>query len=148
MSEMLFTTFVLDDDLYGVDAREVQEVIRYQAMTEVPLAPAEVSGLINLRGQVVVAIDLRARLGLPDRPDGQLPMNVVIRTEEGAVSLLVDEIGDVLHIDDSQLTETPPTITSEARDYIAGVYRLEERLLLMLDVERVGEPLAVPLGSD
>lgn len=148
MSEQLFTTFVLDGDLYGVDAREVQEVIRYQTMTEVPLAPAEVSGLINLRGQVVVAIDLRERLGLPPRPEGQLPMNVVVRTEDGALSFLVDEIGDVLHVDDSALAETPPTLVADGREFIAGVYTLENELLLALDVERIGEPQTVGAGTD
>jgi purine-binding chemotaxis protein CheW len=148
MSEQLFTTFVLDGHLYGVDAREVQEVIRYQTMTEVPLAPPEVSGLINLRGQVVVAIDLRERLGLPRRPEGQLPMNVVVRTEDGALSFLVDEIGDVLHVDDSNLAETPPTLVADGRELIAGVYTLDRELLLVLDVERLGEPQTVSAGSD
>jgi purine-binding chemotaxis protein CheW len=148
MSEQLFTTFVLNGDLYGVDAREVQEVIRYQSMTEVPLAPSEVSGLINLRGQVVVAIDLRDRLGLPPRPEGQLPMNVVVRTEDGALSFLVDQIGDVLHVDDDNLAETPPTIAAGGREFIAGVYTLDRELLLVLDVERIGEPQTVSVGSD
>ena len=76
----------------------MQEVIRHQAMTRVPLAPKLIGGLINLRGQIVTAIDLRLRLGLPERRPGQLPMNVVVRSEDGAVSLLVDEIGDVLEV--------------------------------------------------
>src|SRR5512147_1217078 len=91
-------TFLLDGLFFGVDVRRVQEVIRYQPMTRVPLAPDVVSGVINLRGQIVTAIDARRRLGLRERPAGTLPMNVVLRTDDGAVSLLVDEIGDVLEV--------------------------------------------------
>src|SRR6056297_1668529 len=89
-------TFTLENYLFGVDARSVQEVIRYQSMTRVPLAHESVAGLINLRGQIVTAIDLRKRLRMAERESGKLPMNVVVRADEGAVSLLVDQIGDVI----------------------------------------------------
>ena len=89
-------TFSLDHLFLGIEVLQVQEVIRAQALTRVPLAHRAVRGLINLRGQIVTAIDLRERLGLPAQPDGRESMNVVLRTDEGAVSLLVDEIGDVL----------------------------------------------------
>ena len=88
--EQQFCTFCVDGLFFGVEVLKVQEVIRYQAMTPVPLAPAVVNGLINLRGQIVTAIDLRRALGLSDRPAGSLPMNVVVRTDDGVVSLLVD----------------------------------------------------------
>ena len=93
--------------MFGVDAQTVQEVIRYQEMTRVPKAPPSVSGLINLRGQIVTAIDLRTRLGLKPRAAGKLPMNVVVRSDDGAVSLLVDQIGDVIEVDADNF-ETPP----------------------------------------
>ena len=89
-----YCTFLVDGHYFGLDVRKVQEIIRYQEMTSVPLASPVVRGLINLRGQIVTAIDLRRRLDLTERPEGTLPMNVVVRTEEGVVSLLVDEIGD------------------------------------------------------
>ena len=92
--EHQFCTFVLGGHHFGIDVLKVQEIIRYQEMTRVPLAPPVVRGLINLRGQIVTAIDLRRRLELPERTDGQLPVNVVVKTDDGAVSLLVDEIGD------------------------------------------------------
>ena len=98
-SSQQFCTFFLDGHFFGTPVPQVQEVIQYQVMTRVPLAPNVVSGMINLRGQIVSAIDLRRRLGLQDRPEGQLPMNVVVRTSEGAVSLLVDEIGDVIEVE-------------------------------------------------
>jgi purine-binding chemotaxis protein CheW len=131
-----YSTFFLDGLYFGVEVLQVQEVIRYQHMTRVPLAPAVVQGLINLRGQIVTAIDLRRRLELHDRPDGSLPMNVVVRSEESAVSLLVDEIGDVVEVQDSQFEPAPETIKGRATDLILGVYKLKERLLLVLDVER------------
>ena len=102
-----FSTFVVDRLLFGVEVEKVQEVIRYQEMTRVPLAPRVVKGLINLRGQIVMAIDLRRRLGLRERAAADLPMNVVVRHDDGAVSFLVDEIGDVLEVDEETF-ELPP----------------------------------------
>src|SRR5206468_4583870 len=99
----------LDGLFFGVDVLTVQEVICYQEMTRVPLASKVVSGLINLRGQIVTAIDLRRRLELRERPADRLPMNVVVRTDDGAVSLLVDEIGDVLEVDEESFERPPET---------------------------------------
>jgi purine-binding chemotaxis protein CheW len=130
-------TFTVEDMLFGVDVVQVQEVIRFQAMTRVPLAPSMVRGLINLRGQIVTAIDLRIRLGLGPRRDGQLPMNVVLSGVEAPVSLLVDAIGDVISVE-SRAFETPPsTMKSAQRELVAGVCKLPGRLLLVLDSERV-----------
>lgn len=131
-----FCTFTLDGLFFGVEVRKVQEVIRYQEMTRVPLASAVVKGLINLRGQIVTAIDLRQRLQLDERPEGQFPMNVVIRTEDGAVSLLVDEIEDVREVDEETFEPAPETIDDATRDLILGVYKLKDRLLLILNTER------------
>ena len=102
-----FCTFFVDGQFFGVPVQHVQEVIRYQEMTRVPLVPRVIRGLINLRGQIVVAIDLRRRLNASERPEGQLPMNVVVRTGDGAVSLLVDEIGDVLEVQKKALNLRP-----------------------------------------
>lgn len=115
---------------------QVQEVIRTQQMTRVPLAPRAVRGLINLRGQIVTAIDLRERLGLEPFGGDRHPMNVVVRTDEGAVSLLVDEIGDVLDTEESDYEAPPETLPAAARDLIRGVYKLPGRLLLILDTEK------------
>lgn len=131
-----YATFVLDNLYFGVEVRQVQEVIRYQQMTRVPLAPAVVQGLINLRGQIVTAIDLRRRLGLSERSGEALPMNVVVRTDDAAVSLLVDEIGDVVEVQDEQFEPSPETLDARAADLIVGVYKLKQRLLLVLDVTR------------
>jgi len=131
-----FCTFYLNGLFFGVEVLRVQEVIRYQEMTGVPLAPRMIEGLINLRGQIVTAIDLRRRLELPARASGELPMNVVVRSEDGAVSLLVDEIGDVVEIKDDIYERPPETLTGVARELIQGVYKLKDRLLLILDTEK------------
>ena len=96
--EHQYCTFYLAGHYFGLDVLKVQEIIRYQEMTRVPLSPPVVRGLINLRGQIVTAIDLRSRPELADRPADQLPVNVVVHTDDEAVSLLVDEIGDVLEV--------------------------------------------------
>ncbi len=131
-----FCTFSLNGLFFGVEVLRVQEVIRYQEMTAVPLAPSMVEGLINLRGQIVTAIDLRRRLELPPRTGDSLPLNVVVRSDDGAVSLLVDEIGDVVEIDDDAFERKPETLTGVARELVQGVYKLRDRLLLVLDTEK------------
>jgi purine-binding chemotaxis protein CheW len=129
-------TFYADGLYFGIDVREVQEVLQYQDMVRVPLAADVVEGLINLRGQIVTAIDLRRRLGLPERTSGEDPMNVVVRSDDGAVSLLVDEIGDVVEVDDRSFEQPPENVSGRARDLIEGVYKLEGQLLLVLDAQK------------
>lgn len=129
-------TFFLNERFFGIEVEKVQEVIRYQTITPVPLAPGVVRGLINLRGQIVTALDLRKRLGLPEQSGERLPTNVVIRSDDGAVSLLVDEIGDVLEVSEDAHERPPDTIDGIARELILGVYKLDGRLLLILDTER------------
>jgi purine-binding chemotaxis protein CheW len=131
-----FSTFYVADLFFGVDVLRVQEVLRFQQMTRVPQAPDVIEGLINLRGQIVTAIDMRRRLRLPPRAANQTPMNMVVRTEEGAVSLLVDEIGDVLDVDAAAHERPPENLDPAARELILGVYKLKDRLLLVLDTER------------
>jgi purine-binding chemotaxis protein CheW len=132
-----YCTFFLNGLFFGVEVEKVQEVIRYQEMTQVPLAPPVVRGLINLRGQIVMALDLRRRLELPDRPEDALPMNVVVRTEESAVSLLVDEIGDVIEVDEDAFERPPENLKGASRDLIRGAYKLKDRLLIVLDANRI-----------
>ena len=132
ISNRQFCTFYLNNLFFGVEVHKVQEVIRYQEMTRVPLASNVVQGLINLRGQIVTAIDLRRRLALSPRPEGQLPMNVVVRTDDGPMSLLVDEIGDVVEVDETSFERPPETLQGVARELIRGAYKLRDRLLLTM----------------
>jgi purine-binding chemotaxis protein CheW len=131
-----FCTFYLDKMLFGVELKSVQEVIRSLDVTKVPLAPAVVSGLINLRGQIVTAVDLRRRLELEQRPPGVPAMNVVVRSDDGAVSLLVDEIGDVVEVEETTFERPPETLRGTVREVITGVHKLNDRLMLVLDTEK------------
>ncbi|HUO26082.1 MAG TPA: chemotaxis protein CheW [Candidatus Aquilonibacter sp.] len=137
-----FCTFFLDQLMFGVELKGVQEVIRDLQMTPVPLAPSVVSGLMNLRGQLVTAVDLRRRLELGAAKEGMQPMNVVVRSQDGAVSLLVDEIGDVVEVDETTFEHPPETLQGNVRNMILGVHKLDGRLLHVLDIEKacqVGE---------
>jgi purine-binding chemotaxis protein CheW len=129
-------TFWLDGDLFGVEVEHVQEVLRSQSITRVPLAPPAVAGLINLRGQVVTAIELRERLGRPARPEGEEPVVIVVRLHGEAVSLLVDSIADVVDVDLRDFEAPPDTLDGAGRDLIRGAYKLDGQLLLALDVNR------------
>lgn len=132
-----YSTFAVGSLFFGIEVLEVQEVLRYLEMTSVPLSPNVIEGLINLRGQIVTAVDMRSRLGLPKRPEGETPMNMVVRSEDGAVSLLVDEIGDVVEVQPESYEPAPDNLPQEQRELIRGVYKLEGRLLLVLHTERV-----------
>jgi purine-binding chemotaxis protein CheW len=129
-------TFFVDGQFFGVPVQEVQEVIRYQEMTRVPLVSQVIRGLINLRGQIVIAIDLRYRLGATMRPANQRPLNVIVRTTEGAASLLVDEIGDVLEVEPGSFEQPPETLPKAVRELVLGVYKLRKQLLLVLDTNK------------
>ena len=131
-----FCTFYLNKLLFGVELKNVQEVIRSLDMTRVPLAPNTVTGLINLRGQIVTAVDLRRRLQLNAREDGAPPMNVIVRGEDGAVSLLVDEIGDVVEVEEETFEPPPDTLESSVRSVILGVHKLKGPLMHVLDTTK------------
>ncbi len=130
-----YCTFQLGNLDFGVEVLNVQEVMLQPKITAVPLAPQVVRGLMNLRGQIVPSIDLRERLGLPTNNDS-LPMCVVLTSDDGPVSLLVDQIGDVVEIGEEAFEPTPATVQGETQKIVAGVYKLVNRLLLVLDVER------------
>ncbi|MGH9700557.1 MAG: chemotaxis protein CheW [Candidatus Acidiferrales bacterium] len=132
-----FCTFYLDKLLFGVDLEGVQEVVRALDVTPIPLAPKVVRGIINLRGQIVTAIDLRGQLELEPRQAEEPPMNVVVRGEDGAVSLLVDHIGDVIEAEESSFERPPETLSPNVRSMIAGIHKLDGRLLHVLDIAKV-----------
>lgn len=137
-----FCTFYLDQFMFGVELEKVQEVIRHLELTKIPLAPDVISGLMNLRGQIVTGIDLRRRLDLPARPGDQQPMNVVIRSAEGAVSLLVDDIGDVVEVNEDSFEKPPETLQGRVREVIVGVHKLDKNLMHVLATERACETSA------
>lgn len=130
-------TFYLGEQFFGLDVLKVQEIVTQQPLTHVPLAHPMIRGLINLRGQIVTAIDLRCRLKMPPLPAERVPVNVVVETDDGAVSLLVDEIGDVLEVTADQFERPPETLQGVARELIRGTYKLSDRLLVLLDTDLV-----------
>lgn len=132
-----YCTFTLDGLLFGVEVARVQEVLASQRMTKVPLAPAIVGGLVNQRGHIVTALNLRKRLGLKERADGRDPMIIMIRSDDGITGWLVDEIGDVLETAEAEFEPAPPTLQGVGRELISGAFKLEKKLLLLLDVNKV-----------
>ena len=131
------STFHVGKYLFGVDVSLVQEVVRLQSITPVPLAAPEIAGLINLRGEVLTAIDLRVRMGMPKAESDRDPVNVVIRVDNEPVSLLVDEIGGVLEVSQVPFEQTPATVDDRVRDLLLGAYTLPDRLLLALNARQV-----------
>ncbi|OYW20883.1 MAG: hypothetical protein B7Z55_06575 [Planctomycetales bacterium 12-60-4] len=132
-----FVSFLINGELMGVPVGVVQEVLTAQQIAETPLARPEVAGLLNLRGQIVTAVNLRRRLGLPEQP-GNLPsMNVVVRHHGESFSLLVDEVGDVITVNDLRPEPPPRTLDQRWRAVVVGVYRLEQGLFVILDLPAV-----------
>jgi len=135
MTTSMYATFVVHDRYLGVPVERVQEVLRAQPLTRVPLAHEHISGLLNIRGQIVTALDLRARLGLPSREPNAPSANVVVRTEGGPLSLVVDALGDVLTVDDDAFEPPPDTVEAADRELIKGAFKLDDALLLDLDMD-------------
>lgn len=128
-------TFTVNGFLFGVDVLQVREVVESQYYTTVPLASSKTHGLLNLRGEIVTSIDLRDRFSAGDaEPSGDY-MNVVVITEEDPISLVVDEMGEVIDIDPELIEPTPDTVQMSVKNLIKGVYKLDTRLMLILDVE-------------
>lgn len=136
MPSRQYATFEVDGQLFGVDVARVQEVLRFNEYTRVPLAPDSIGGLFNLRGQVIAAVDLRVQLGLDRQNLDEPALNVIVRMQDEAVSLLVDRIGEVIELADEALERTPDTLTGPGRDLISGTFTLDDRLMLALDVRR------------
>jgi purine-binding chemotaxis protein CheW len=135
MTTTLYSTFSVDDRYVGIPVDRVQEVLLAQPLTPVPLAHDHISGLLNLRGQIVTAIDLRARLGLPAREADQPTANVIVTTDGGPLSLVVDRLGDVISVDDTRFEPPPNTLDTETARSIKGAYKLDDALLLDLDLD-------------
>ena len=133
----LIATFWLGTDFFGIDIEWVQEILRAQEMTPVPLAPEYVAGLINLRGQIIMALHLKKLIYNQTsalKPDS---MNLVVRHDEDVISLLIDDVGDVLELNRDEMRNVPPTLTTIKAEYLRGVYPLNDRLLLVLNMEKV-----------
>jgi purine-binding chemotaxis protein CheW len=132
-----FVTLTVADQLCGVPVLGVRDILGEQAITRIPLAPEEVAGSLNLRGRIVTAIDLRRRLGLPPAPPGARRMSVVAELAGELYALLVDQVAEVLQVKASAFERNPPTLPPVWSRFSAGIYRLESRLLVVLDVGKL-----------
>jgi purine-binding chemotaxis protein CheW len=134
MTTRQYATFEVANQLFGLDVTHVQEVLSFDQYTPVPLAPSHINGLFNLRGQVIAAIDLRVQLGLTPRPaTNAATTNVIVRTNDEPLSLLVDRIGEVITLSDSASEPPPDTLTGPSRRHITHAFKLDNTLLLALD---------------
>jgi len=131
----LFVTFWLGGFLFAVPVEEVVEINRSLEITPVPLAPSYVAGIINLRGQILTAIDLATRIGLEKKEETR--HNVIIGRDEEPVSFLVEQIGDVLEVEVDRIEEPPDVIEGLDMQFVKNVYQLPDRLLVILDAEKL-----------
>lgn len=131
-----FVTFIIADQLFGIPVLKVQDVLSQNNITRIPLAPPEIAGSLNLRGRIVTAMDVRLRLGLPPK-EGRGSMSIVVEHEGELYSLMVDSVGEVLALKANDYERNPPTLEPQFRDYSVGIYRLDEKLLVVLDVNRL-----------
>ncbi len=132
-----FLSVHIADQKFGIPILQVQDVLRQQTVTRVPLAPPEVAGSLNLRGRVVTAIDVRCRLGLPQQEgDVKKNMSVVVEHNKELYSLIIDRVGDVLSLSDDDFEQNVVTLDPVWRDVSTGIYRLKDELLVILDVPK------------
>jgi purine-binding chemotaxis protein CheW len=132
-----FVTMIIDGQMFGIPVLQVQDVLGPQKITRVPLAPKEVAGSLNLRGRIVTAIDVRTRLNLTPRSDKGDSMSVVVDHGGEFYSLIVDQVGEVMSLAANDYEKTPATLDDRWREISDGVYRLNDALLIVLDVKRL-----------
>lgn len=132
-----YVTVQIADQLFGIPVLEVFDVLRNLTLTKIPLASPEVAGVLNLRGRIVTAIDVRKRLDLPDLPEGENGMSIVVEHQGEPYSLLIDRVGEVLGLNSEDLQQNPVTLDPRWRDISAGIYRLEDKLLVILQIDRL-----------
>jgi purine-binding chemotaxis protein CheW len=135
-SEQL-VTFIVADQHFGIPALRVRDVLREQPLTQVPLAQAEIAGVMNLRGHIVPAINVRARLSVPPATPTAGKMCIVVEMGGDAFCLVVDVVGDVIAIKTSEIEPNPGSLQSSWAQLSRGLFRLGDKLLLLLDVDEL-----------
>ena len=134
-----YVTTMIGGQLFGLPISRVQDVFMPERLTRVPLASADVAGVLNLRGRIVTAIDMRARLGLPKIEDGRPPMAIGVDHRGESYGLLIDSIGEVLKLPDDGCEVNPVNMDPRMAKMSAGVHRLDGHLMVVLDVDRILE---------
>ena len=132
-----FVTLTVADQLCGIPVLGVRDVLGGQTITRIPLASPEIAGSLNLRGRIVTAIDLRRRLSLPDAPAEAERMSVVVELAGELYAMLVDQVSEVMTLPSGAFEHNPPTLPPQWSEFSAGIYRLQDRLLVVLDVARL-----------
>lgn len=132
-----YVTMFIEGQLFGIPVLTVQDVLGPQRITRIPLAPREIAGSLNLRGRIVTAIDVRLRLGLKKRDGDNKGMSVVVDMGGELYSLMVDQVGEVLSLPEAKFERNPPTLDPMWREFSAGIYRLDDKLLVVLDVPKL-----------
>jgi purine-binding chemotaxis protein CheW len=135
--ERVFVTLTVADQLCGVPVLSVRDILGEHKITRIPLAPSEIAGSLNLRGRIVTAIDLRRRLHLPEPPPGQTQMSVVAEQGGELYALLVDQVSEVMSLKANAFERNPPTLPAAWAQFSTGIYRLDNRLLVVLDVGKL-----------
>ncbi|MFM2128601.1 MAG: hypothetical protein RL477_147 [Pseudomonadota bacterium] len=132
-----FVTVTIHGQVFGIPVLQVQDVLGPQKINRIPLAPAEVAGSLNLRGRIVTAIDVRRRLGLPPYEGQEGGMSVVVEHNTELYSLIIDEVGEVLRLPVSDFERNPANLDPLWRDVTAGIYQLDGKLMVVLDIDRL-----------
>lgn len=135
--QLEYVTMTIGGQWFGIPVLSVQDVLGPQNIAMIPLAPPEVAGSLNLRGRIVTAIDPRVRLGLPDRKEDATVMSVVVEHLGELYSLLIDQVGEVLKLPSDRFEHSPASLDQRWRDISTGIYRLDDRLLIVIDIERL-----------
>lgn len=137
IEKVKLVTMRIQGQLFGIPVEKVQDVLRAQRVARIPLAPPEIFGSINLRGRIVTVLDMRKRLGLPPREEGNPSMFVVVEHKNEHYSLMVDAVGDVVDIPEADIQSIPPNLDSQWHDIATGIWRTKDDLLVVVDVASV-----------
>lgn len=132
-----WVTFCLDEEVYGINVMQVQEVLRYTDIAPVPGAPSYVLGIINLRGNVVTVIDTRTRFGLGQNDITEHSRIVIIESEKQVVGIMVDSVAEVVYLKTSEIDSAPHVGTDESAKFIQGVSNRDDQLLILVDLNKL-----------
>lgn len=138
-----FLTIIIAGQRFGIPVLQVQDVLRQQKITRIPLASAEIAGSLNLRGRIVTAIDVRKRLNITTKRPDKPPMSVVVEHQGELYSLIIDEVGDVITLEDDHIEKNPGTLDISWRDISVGIYQMESELLVIMEVSKLLETMDI-----
>lgn len=132
-----YLIIVIAEQRFGIPVLQVEDVLRQQAITKIPLAAPEIAGSLNLRGRIVTAIDVRKRLGIETNKSAKPPMSVVVEHDHELYSLIIDDVGDVITLDNDGIEKNPGTLDPIWRDISVGIYQMKDELLVIMDVSKL-----------